>query len=183
MKNILLAAIATCGTAVAFGQDSTIPKHNIKPGKTESVYSQSNFGLGVGLDYGGFGFKMNLLLVKPVAVFGSAGYNLDKLAFTGGFNFRLKPDSRVCPTLQAMYGYNAVIKDEYGGNGTTYYGPSFGLGLEFHGKKKVGNFFNLELLVPVRSQKFKDAIDELKEEGENPQVFPVAISLGYHFGD
>lgn len=182
MKNILLAAIAVCYTTIAFGQDSTTLKHHIKPEKTESGYSRSNFGLGAGLDYGGLGFKMNLLLVKPVAVTGSAGYNFDKLVFAGGFNFRLKPESRVCPTLQAFYGYNAVIKNKGFDSGKTYYGPSFGIGLEFHGKKKIGNFFNLELLVPVRSQSFKDAIDELKEDGQDPTVLPIAISLGYHFG-
>jgi hypothetical protein len=182
MKNILFAAIAAFCTSMSFAQDSTALKHN-RPSTTEDGYSQSNFGLGAGLDYGGLGFKMNLLLVKPVAVFGSAGYNLDKLVFAGGFNFRMKPEARVCPTLQAMYGYNAVIRDENSKSGKTYYGPSFGLGLEFHGKKKTGNFFNLELLVPVRSQKFKDEIDRLKEHDQNPTVLPIAVSIGYHFGD
>lgn len=87
-----------------------------------------------------------------------------------------------------MYGYNAVTIIE--GNGysedfkKTYYGPSFGFGVEFHGKYESANYFNVQLLVPMRSGEYHDDMDALKNSDsiEINEPCPVTISIGYHFG-
>jgi hypothetical protein len=176
MKKIL-AAIFTVLTvcSVTLAQDTT----------EETSTSSGNFGIGLGLDYGGIGAKASFLTSPKFALFAGLGYNFDGLGFNGGGILRLSPDKRVCPTLTAMYGYNAVIKItgdlEFS---ESYYGPSFGFGLEFHGRNNPSNFFNLELLVPVRNRDFKDDLDAFQN---NPFIdindpFPINISLGYHFG-
>ncbi len=69
-----------------------------------------NIGLGLGLDYGGIGGRFTVLTSQRFGLFAGLGYNLHgaELQWRGGV-VRLAPDKRVCPTLHAMYGYNAVI--------------------------------------------------------------------------
>lgn len=147
-----------------------------------------NIGLGLGLDYGGIGGRFTVLTSQKFGLFAGLGYNFHGAGFNGGGIVRLAPDKRVCPTLHAMYGYNAVILIK--GNGysedfkKTYYGPSVGFGLEFHSKYERANYFNLQLLVPIRSGEYHDDMDALKSSDniEINEPWPVTISIGYHFG-
>ncbi|HYG20002.1 MAG TPA: hypothetical protein VD816_13785 [Ohtaekwangia sp.] len=141
-----------------------------------------SIGIGLGLDYGGIGLKVNVPFTPRMAFLFGGGYNLNGIGLNGGFAIHLAPpDAKVQPALIGLYGYNAVIIVE--GSSTfnkTYYGPSFGFALEFHGKK---NFFNAGLLIPIRPASFNDDMDRLKSNGVHfGSVSPVAISLGYHFG-
>lgn len=82
-----------------------------------------------------------------------------------------------------MYGYNAVIIVEgMKEQSKTYYGPSFGGGIELKVGRK-SNFFVFELWVPVRSQEYRDDIDALLNNAgvEVTEATPVAISVGYNF--
>jgi hypothetical protein len=158
--------------------------HGQGPAPENIVYPKYNIGLGAGIDYGGFGARATILVTEKIEFFGAIGYNLLGAGFNVGAEYRLIPKSRLCPYLGAMYGYNAVIKveglDDYN---KIYYGPSFSAGLEIWSKKRP-TFFNLELILPLRSQDYHDAITSLKN---NPSVtftsepIPVAISLGFHF--
>lgn len=149
----------------------------------EDETSRVNIGLGIGQGYGGLGARLSLLPAKFVSIFGGVGYNLHKAGFNIGGSFKLLPDKRVTPTLIGMYGYNAVIvvfgKEEYN---KTYYGPSFGAGLELHLKSRQ-DFFNFELIIPVRSQQYRDDLDKVQND---PDVqlgtpLPFTIGFGYHF--
>ena len=150
----------------------------------EPTFPRYNIGLGGGIDYGGFGGRFTILTSERLEFFGALGYNLLGLGLNAGIDYRLAPKSRICPYFGAMYGYNAVIKitgaEMYN---QTYYGPSWNLGLEFWSKRNT-NFFNLELLVPMRSSEYHDDIKSLKN---NPSItfssepLPIAISIGYHF--
>jgi hypothetical protein len=158
----------------------------ISRAQTEEIVgeeSKGNVGFGIGLGYGGFGLRLNGLPDDHFAVFVGLGYNLDKAGFNLGGAIRLTPDKRVVPTLIAMYGYNSVIvikgADQYN---KTYYGPSFGGGIEIHSKNGQ-NFLNLELIFPVRPQAFHD---DLKSLQSNPFITglneppPVTLGIGYH---
>src|SRR5690554_1095665 len=54
------------------------------------VYS----GLGIGLDYGGIGAKVEYLPIKNVGVFGSLGYNLLNVGWNVGATYKIMPDKR-----------------------------------------------------------------------------------------
>jgi hypothetical protein len=143
-----------------------------------------NIGLGAGMDYGGFGTRITVLASEKLEFFGALGYNILGVGVNAGADLRLAPKSRICPYLGAMYGYNAVIKitgtDIYN---QTYYGPTFNFGIEFWSGRKP-SFFNLELLLPIRSKEFHDDITSLKN---NPAItfkndlLPIGIGLGFHF--
>ena len=142
-----------------------------------------NLGIGGGQDYGGAGFRMTVVASQKVEFFGAAGLNLLGIGLNGGAGLRLRPKSSVCPYAGAMYGYNAIIKiSNQSDYNKTYYGPTFNLGSEFWIPKST-DFFNLEILVPVRSSKYSDDYDYLtKKLGYRlKKASPVVMSLGIHF--
>ena len=176
MKRSAIILVLLVSALNANCQDSTLPDGSV-------VATRFNIGFGAGLDYGGFGAKLNFLISEKFELFGGLGYNILGLGFNAGADFRLAPNSRYCPYIGAMYGYNAVIKvigAEY--YNQTYYGPSFNLGLEMWSGRNP-NFLNIELLLPIRSTEYQNDIQSLKD---NPAItfsnepLPVAFSIGYH---
>lgn len=144
--------------------------------------SSFNLGIGVGLDYGGIGIKIPMISFAPWAqLFGGLGYNGAGPGFNSGVLIRSSPQRQISTYFTAMYGYNAVlITESVGGRQRTertYYGPSFGCGIEFRNKPEA-NFFTFGLLFPIRSEKFDDASGVV-----NPLRRPrdVMLSVGYHF--
>jgi hypothetical protein len=147
--------------------------------------SKFSLGAGIGLDYGGYGFRLSASPSESVVIFGDLGYNLLEIGYGAGLDFRLIPKSNVCPYFGVLYGYNAVIKIENANNlSQSYFGPSLNFGVEFRSKRKP-NYLNLELVVPFRSRQFHDDYNELKNNYGvvfKNSLYPVAFSIGYHFG-
>lgn len=155
----------------------------ISKNKFEGFYR----GIGLGLDYGGIGFKIEYLPVKQMGLFGGVGYNFDQLGVNGGISFKIFPNSMVSPFVMGMYGYNAVIilKIDNGGgvySRETYYGPSAGAGLEFKTKGK-GNKLCLAVIVPFRGTDFEDDYNSFQQSGFlfNKTKSPVLFSIGYNW--
>lgn len=64
-----------------------------------------------------------------------------------------------------------------------YFGPSWNIGIELWTRSSPG-FFNLELIVPLRSAEFRTDVRDLKNNPDlvmKDEVLPLAIALGYHF--
>jgi hypothetical protein len=141
-----------------------------------------NLGLGVGLDYGGVGIKIPMISFRPWAqLFGGLGYNGDGAGFNTGILIRSSPKHQISTYFTLMYGYNGVlITESVGGKQRTertFYGPSFGGGIEFRNREGA-DFFTFGLLFPVRSEKFDDSsqlVKTIRRPGE------VVLSIGYHF--
>ena len=148
----------------------------------EGESSPFNVGLGLGLNYGGIGGRLEGLPQKNVAIFGAFGFNLHKLGFNLGAKIRALPDKKVCPMFQFMYGYNAVIVVQGASElSQTYYGPSIGGGIELKMSGDRG-FMEFGILIPFRPQEFSDDIDALQNIGlQITEPPPFAISIGYHF--
>lgn len=149
----------------------------------EKSPANMNIGLGFGLDYGGFGGRFTFLPSDRIALFGAVGYNLVGLGFNGGVNFRISPQKKICPFIGAMYGYNGAIKVSGSMDvKEAYYGPSFSFGTEIWSFLK-NNYFNIELILPLRPSAFKTDYEDLKDMGVEFKVpsIPIAFSLGYHF--
>jgi len=171
MKKFYLIAVV-----VSFLSATSIAQENSTPSKV-------NLGLGMGLDYGGFGGRFTFVPAKNFALFGGVGYNLLGLGYNFGGTYRILPDKRICPTISAMYGYNGVIKISGAWSfEETYFGPTFGIGLEFRPQRK--GYWNLELLVPIRSKDYHDDMDAIKNDPNielKSEPLPIGISVGYHF--
>jgi hypothetical protein len=171
MKRLLPAILVLFCTHFSSAQEN-----DLKP------TSPFNLGVGVGLDYGGVGIKIPMISFTPWAqLFGGLGYNGAGAGFNSGVLIRSSPQRQISTYATAMYGYNAVLITESVGGGQrterTYYGPSFGCGIEFRNKPE-GNFFTFGLLFPIRSEKFNDAsrlVKSVRRPGE------VMLSVGYHF--
>lgn len=162
-RMVLAAAVFYCGGCVA--QDSTMT-------------GQKLF-FGIGIDHGGFGFRLDGRIIPAMGVFVGAGYNLAGVGWNSGVHLRIRPTHRFCPYATAMYGYNAAIRTEnakgqYVG-GTNFNGPSFGCGFEMRALYGT-NYMQLGILFPVRS---KEAIEAF--EGREPPLWPVLITGGVHF--
>jgi hypothetical protein len=146
--------------------------------------SKMNIGLGIGLDYGGIGGRITFLPLKKLAVFGGIGYALADFGYNLGTQFRFAPDKTVCPVFGLMYGYNGVIKVQGASKyDKVYYGVSVSGGIEIHFGGR-DNFMNVELLVPFRSEAFRDDWDHIKQQSNISIVsdpLPIAFSIGYHF--
>jgi hypothetical protein len=144
-----------------------------------------NLGLGLGLDYGGIGGKLSFVPTKRLALFGAIGYNFNGAGYNGGAIIRFIPDGKVCPYFVGMYGYNAVLVIEGASEqNKTYYGASIGGGIELHRRDKP-NFWNFGMLIPFRSQEYRDDIDAIQSNPNyelSSELLPISISVGYHFG-
>jgi hypothetical protein len=181
MKTSLLVCLVLM-SCVCFGQFDPNYKAK-KAAQEESVPSPFNAGVGLGLSYGGIGGRISYFPQKNIGLFGAVGYNFHKAGYNLGLVARILPDKKICPHLMVMYGYNAVIvvvgADEFN---KTYYGATIGGGMELR-TGRSGNYVNFELLIPLRSQEYRDDIDALIN---NPSIeisepLPVALSVGYHF--
>jgi hypothetical protein len=175
MKTITLILVLCCT-----GLDLHCQEFSLE----EPIFPRCNIGLGGGIDYGGFGGRISILTSQKLEFFGAIGYNLLGIGLNGGVDWRILPQSRICPYFGAMYGYNAVIKvkgaEMYN---KTYYGPSWNLGLEFWSRRNK-SFFNFELIVPIRSSEYHKDIKDLKNNQNitfSNVPLPFGISIGYHF--
>ena len=176
---LILGFSSVCGFSQSDDVDNDAYDENFEFSETRDI--DVSAGVGIGLDYGGIGGKLMFAPVKYVALFGAIGYNLNGAGYNGGVVARILPDKKVCPYVTGMYGYNAVIVIEgLRERNKTYFGPSFGGGIELRMRNR--NFWNFGLLFPLRSAEFQDDFDDLKN---NPSIeitepLPVQISVGYH---
>lgn len=153
-------------------------------GRTKEIdFRRVYMGLGIGIDFGGFGLNAMSMMTEHVGVFGAFGYNLNKLGL--GFGTRLyanKQSERWRPYLSAMYGYNTVYYIKNAENySRTFYGVTFGVGVDL--KDSRANFWTLALQVPFRNEDAKAYKTYL--ENSNVEItrdlLPLAFSLGYRF--
>lgn len=152
--------------------------------KNNIFINNVNIAPGMGIDYGGIGGRLTYLPIKYFGLFGSAGYNFVGFGYNVGVTARILPDKKICPTLNVMYGYNSVIlvlnASQYN---KIYYGPSVSAGIEIHFKKETGNFLNVEIVVPFRSQEFTDDLNDIRNLNPDfiSEPLPIGFSIGYHF--
>jgi len=149
--------------------------------KRTNEASMLNIGIGMGLTYGGIGGRLVLNPLDQLGLFFGLGYNIHNTGINLGAIYYVQSPVKTQLYLSGMYGYNAVIV--YGKEKNEYNGPSFGIGLKINSKSKTGSYFDIGLIVPVRSDDFHSDIDKLSK---NPNFdvkkpWPVLINIGYNF--
>ncbi len=152
-------------------------QENATQGKigNENLY----IGIGLGLDYGGVGFKLEYQPIKQLGIFGGLGYNLYSAGPNIGCTYKILPNSRACPNILAFYGYNGVIT---GLESEVSYNVTFGGSLDCKVGHK-GSKVSLGIFVPIRSSKFMDTYNSLKDDPyvDISTLYPITISIGYNF--
>ncbi|MEO6328165.1 MAG: hypothetical protein ABIO55_04500, partial [Ginsengibacter sp.] len=152
--------------------------------------NQAYFGFGIGQDYGAIGIRAEYLPSKYVGLFGGFGFALIDPAFNAGLSAKLLTDKKICPTITAMYGYNAVIylKNVYGSiiaeKSKVYYGATVGAGADLKFGRSNRNKLSLSVFLPFRNSEFHKNYNDLKDAGFefNPEIMPVTFSIGLNFG-
>ncbi|MBK9359112.1 MAG: hypothetical protein IPN08_17340 [Bacteroidales bacterium] len=151
-------------------------------------YHLMDIGLGMGMDYGGLvGAKLAFYMpFRQISVFGAGGLQLFGIGWNVGTTFRLlsmKKSRTFRPNIKIMYGINrSTYVDGASEYNAMFTGWTPGIGAEFRFGKKRASGFDVDLNVPIGSDKFKNQINMIESD---PQVgtmiqMPVAISIGYH---
>jgi hypothetical protein len=145
-------------------------------------------GVGIGQDYGGFGAHLSYYPHRNIGLFGGLGYNFVGAGYNAGVKLRLvpaKPTAKVTPYLIAMYGYNAVIKVQNEADlNKMFYGPTFGLGIDYKGYSRSKLYYNFGINVPIRGSEVDDYMDDLKNNHNvefKTGLFPITFSLGFKY--
>ncbi len=178
--------------AAAFLTQS-IPVHAQSATSKMSRESKVHIGLGLGMDFGGMGIKVEYLPVRYVGVFGGLGYNFSALGFNGGVHLRPLPDKKIQPLVLVMYGYNGVINIQGSNNqlaaaglegvNKTYYGFTAGIAGELKVGRK-GNRLYLGVLHPFRNETFQQNYDKVRNSNQvtvKQELLPVTFSFGFNW--
>jgi hypothetical protein len=146
----------------------------------------TSFGVGGGLDYGGFGGNLLFCPTKNIGLFAGAGYALAGFGFNTGVKLRFVPNS---PSTKysafglIMYGYNtSIVVSNATQFNKLFFGPSIGIGLDYRTNPNGIGYWSFALLFPFRSSEVDDYIDDLKTnhgvEFKN-NLLPIGFSIGY----
>lgn len=179
-RPILLAC--TCFLFTVSANAQTVP--GAAPAKKKESRTKVHFGIGAGLDYGGFGGRVEARPFPHLGGFLGFGYNLHKLGYNIGLRGYYPSGRRVEPFLTAMWGYNAVILIQNARQySKTYYGPTAGGGIDVRvGRDK--NKFSFGMLLPIRNEEFAADHYRLLHDGNvkvEQDVLPFAFSAGFNF--
>src|SRR5690554_162877 len=139
----------------------------------------SSLGLGLGLPYGGLGMKLGYNTSDHVTFFGGLGYNMVGIGANGGVQLSIPNKAPTEFYFTGMYGYNTVIINlDNTAKGQIFAGPSLGAGLKINSVTTKGNFWDVGLLLPIRSQRYKNSIQEIRLESK---PWPVIFYFGYNY--
>lgn len=149
---------------------------------------RSSFGLGLGLDYGSVGGNFITYPQRNIGVFVGVGYAIVNVGINAGVKLRYisknKP-SKFNPFFLLMYGLNTAV---YVSNATEYnksfYGKTFGLGLDFSLDKRKNGYWSFAFMIPNRSSESKSYIRSLKNNKNfsfDKDQSQFGLSLGYRF--
>lgn len=145
----------------------------------------SAVGVGTGLPYGGIGGRLSFNPGDNVTMFGGLGYNLGSVGANAGLQLIIPSQKQTEFYFTGMYGYNAVmVLETVGATSQTYYGPSLGMGLKINSLRSEGNYWDVGILAPIRSKRYKDDIEAMER---NPYItleskpWPILFYFGYNF--
>ncbi len=171
-KKILIISIGLLLSGTLFSQD--YEKHHF------------DFGIGAGLNYGGFGFSVSIAPIPFVSIDGHFGFNMVQAVYGGGLSVYLRGKTTKNtwrPSIKGFYGYNAVYKViNLRSLDKTYYGVNIGFGNEFRFGSSKRHGLNVDLIVPIRTEDAKDYYDYIESRTDYiSPLMPIGISFGYHF--
>lgn len=151
----------------------------------KSLSQNTILGPGAGLEYGGqLGIKISHLSESGISRFIGGGYsfNTKNVGVNVGLQYAINKDAVVHPFAFAMFGSNAAILIENVIDNSvifknTYFGPTFGVGVNIHDKRK--NMWRISCSIPITSENFKNDFDEYKNAEDKVGV--VTLGIGYEF--
>jgi hypothetical protein len=112
------------------------------------------------------------------------GYSFSSVGLNGGFLYSFPSTTQAELYVTGMYGLNAFI-DLKGSNQyqTSFSGPNFGFGFKINSLRREGAYWDVSLLLPVRSTNYKHTLQEIKWNSAielTSEPWPVLFSFGYN---
>jgi hypothetical protein len=176
-------------------QSDSLPETQMRPNQyvaemaSNPVLDKVGLGLGVGLNYGGIGANLTIFPTPRLGLFGGLGNAMAGTGYNVGIKYRVVSETATQRTnffLLGMYGYNAVIAiDNLSRLDKFFYGPSFGLGIDFGRRQGRKSYWSMGVIIPIRSGEVKDYMEYLEDEHNvefEGNLLPIAITVGYVFG-
>ena len=185
---LAIAILFFQSTSISIAQETINKEKNATQKSKPFPADKSSLGIGLGLDYGGYGACFTIYPQKNIGVFGGIGYALAGLGYNVGLKARVlfnnkKPSASLF--VAGMYGYNTAFKiKNLGTLNKIFYGPSLGIGLETAVKPQKAGVWAFAVYVPIRSQEALDYQEYLKSRpflDMKNDLLPIAISIGYKF--
>jgi len=142
---------------------------------TANKTDKLSIGLGMGLDFGGYGGNLAFYPQKNIGIYIGVGYVKSYPGLNAGIKLRTTTLTKdlINPYITAMWGYNGVaVDEEEPERNMMSFGPTFGIGVEFRLKPEGAGYFSLGLLFPKRRASF--------ERYTGNSATEILISLGYH---
>ena len=156
----------------------------------DSTLNYVDTGLGMGLNYGGFGCSIAFAITPYMSIEGNCGFNLLDLVGGGALNIYIIPKNNTkfySLAIKGMYGYNAALIRTYNNfgmesrAGESFYGFSFGLINEFRFGRKKSNGINIGIIRPLRTEEFDKSYNDMVDSGyEMTSTYPILVSIGFH---
>ena len=151
----------------------------------DSEFDKVSIGVGVGIDYGGYGANLLVYPQKNIGFFVGAGYAFAGIGTNVGIKIRhIKTTSKIRPYLTAMHGYNtAIAVSNSKSYSRLFYGTTIGFGIDTRPRLDLNRHFSFGLLLPIRSTNIDEYLNTLKSQGVTfkKSLYPFAISIGYRF--
>ena len=145
----------------------------------------ATFGAGTGLSYGGIGGgRLGLNVLDGFNVFGALGYQLGGFGYNLGVMKHFEAKSRTQLYLTMMYGTNANFFAEDIELRKLFTGFTYGVGIKVNSRKVPGNYWDLGILYPSKSEAFSDYQKHtvaLHELNDYSKPFPISFNVGYNF--
>lgn len=146
---------------------------------------QTHLGFGLGLTFGGIGGRFVYSSSETLALMLGLGSNVVGIGYNLGMMCYIPASSKTQAYFSGMWGTNGAIKikglPQLDGS---YTGVSLGLGAILNSKVNPGIYWDIGIIVPIRSKDFKDDWDAIKN---NPGIdvqqdlFPILINIGINF--
>ncbi|WKN40424.1 hypothetical protein [Tunicatimonas pelagia] len=175
LKHIIPLVALSCITHFGYCQD----------GHLSSRKGKSSLGVGIGLPYGAIGIRAGTNLIEGLNLFGGLGYQIAGIGYNVGLRKDFPSSNATQFYMTGMYGTNAATKvkglSEYN---RVYTGATFGGGVKINSWGVEGNYWDLGLLIPIRSSEFRDAEQAMKNDprvSDLSTAWPVLIVVGYNF--
>jgi hypothetical protein len=145
---------------------------------------KSSIGIGFGLPYGGLGVNLSTNVANGLGLFTGIGYMITGVGYNFGVSKNIIKAGKVDIYALGMYGTNAGINIENDSSyDEIYLGPSFGAGVKINSRRRQGNYWNIGLMVPLRSSEYHDMVRELKNNSrltDFKEPGDVLIYVGYN---
>ena len=173
--------------AILLSVSNSFSQDNITNTDTSEIKSNTpklTFGIGLGIDYGGFGTQFKVKFFNAIEAYMGIGHNTNNFNISIGTSVSFFKKSFLQPKFSLTYGTtHLIIIEKASQYNESFQGFAFGIGANIFFNKRTGNHFSLGLNILPPSQEFIQATNQLRKDPNvsiTEQARDWGITIGYH---